>query len=84
MNIPKEHQTVMPYLMLQDATHFIDFTKEVFNATLAPGMPKYHKDGKSLMHCEINIGGCTIMFTDATEQWQPQKRKFICVRRKCR
>lgn len=77
MNIPKEHQAVMPYLILQDATQFIDFTKAVFNAALTTGMPKYREDSKSLMHCEINIGGCTIMFTDATEQWKPQNANLF-------
>lgn len=70
MNIPQGHQAVMPYLMLPDAAKFIDFTKAVFNAS--PGMQRLRDDGNTIMHAEINIGGSTIMFADATAQWTPQ------------
>jgi PhnB protein len=70
MNIPKEHQTIMPYLMLEKAAKFSDFAKTVFNAVIIKW--KLRKDGKTPMHCELTIGGSTIMFTEATEQWKPQ------------
>ena len=34
MNIPKGYQAVMPYLMMEDAAGFIEFTKGVFDAEL--------------------------------------------------
>lgn len=34
MNIPIGHQAVMPYLMMEDATKFIEFAKSVFDADL--------------------------------------------------
>ena len=34
MEIPKGHQAVMPYLMVEDAAKFIEFTKDVFDAEL--------------------------------------------------
>ncbi len=70
MKIPAAHQTVMPYLMLEGAAKFIDFTKAVFNAEVL--QHKLHEDEKSVMHAEIIIGGCTLMFTEAREQWKPQ------------
>lgn len=33
MNLPAEHQTVMPYLILKGAAQFIEFTKNVFGAS---------------------------------------------------
>jgi PhnB protein len=68
MKVPKGHQVVMPYLMVNGALRFIDFVKTVFNAELS-NMHKLSEDGSTVMHSEITIGGCTIMFSDATEQW---------------
>jgi uncharacterized glyoxalase superfamily protein PhnB len=72
MNIPNGHQIVMPYLMLDNALKFIDFTKEVFDAVLTTNMHQLRPDGKSVLHSEVRIGGCTIMFSDASEQWKKQ------------
>lgn len=72
MNIPKGHQTVMPYLMLHGALQFIDFTKKVFDSILVENMHKLGSDGSRVIHSEIMVGGSTIMFTDATEQWKEQ------------
>ncbi|MES2478382.1 MAG: VOC family protein [Bacteroidota bacterium] len=69
MNIPNHHQTVMPYLMLTGAAHFIDFAIKVFDAQLLN--KRMHVNG-TIMHAEIQIGGCTIMLSEATEQWKPQ------------
>lgn len=72
MNVPQGHQAVMPYLMLNGALKFIDFTKNVFDAALVSNMHKVRQNGVTVMHSEISIGGSTIMFTDATEQWPIQ------------
>jgi PhnB protein len=70
MNIPKNHQTVMPYLILKGALNFIEFTKTVLNATVLHA-PHLRDDGTA-QHAEINIHGCTIMVADASEDWLPQ------------
>jgi len=49
----------------------LNFTQAVFNAKLTTDMHKLHENG-TVMHSEITIGGSTIMFTDATEQWKEQ------------
>lgn len=69
MNIPQHHQRVMPYLMLANAAQFIEFALTVFDAQLLS--KQLHVNG-SLMHSEIQIGECTIMLSEATEQWKPQ------------
>ena len=70
MNIPQNHQAVMPYLMLHGAPKFIDFTIAVFGADA--GTKQFRDDGVTLIHAEIHIAGSTIMIAEATEQWQPQ------------
>lgn len=72
MNLPKGHQVIMPYLMVKGALKFIDFVKAVFNAELTTSMHKLREDTKTVLHSEVTIGGSTIMFTDATEQWREQ------------
>lgn len=59
----------MPYLMLEGATKFIEFTQAVFGAELT-----HHsmRTETLLGHCEIRIGGSTIMFSDASAEWAPQ------------
>ena len=67
MNIPTGHQAVMPYLMMEDAAGFIEFIKSVFNAEMT------HQDmrGEIIGHCEANINGSTIMFSQSRDEWKP-------------
>jgi PhnB protein len=70
MNIPAEHQTIMPYLILQGALKFIDFTKNVFGAT-ETNTKALREDG-TVMHAEITLNGSTIMITDEITDWAKQ------------
>jgi PhnB protein len=70
MKLPVGHQTIMPYLILEGALQFIDFTKNVFNAETS-GQQSLRHDG-TVMHAEIHIDGSTIMVTDASEDWKKQ------------
>ena len=72
MKLPKGHQTILPYLMVNGALKFIDFVKDVFNAELTTSMHRLRDDGVSVNHSEVTIGGSTIMFSDATSQWPVQ------------
>ena len=58
----------MPYLMLDDAKAFIAFIKEVLGAELTH--ETYNDDG-SAAHCEANINGGTIMFSNSRVEWKP-------------
>jgi PhnB protein len=67
--IPANYQTVMPYLLIKDAAKFIAFTEKVFGATATH---KVMRDEHIIMHAEIMIGECTIMFADATDTYKTQ------------
>lgn len=69
INIPENYQAVMPYLILKNADHFIDFTRIAFGAT---EQLKTMRDENTIMHAEVNINGSTIMFADATDTYSQQ------------
>lgn len=66
MKIPQGHQPIMPYLIIKDAGKFIEFTKSVFGASEI--FKSYRdNDNQIIMHAEVRISGCNIMFADVTE-----------------
>ncbi len=67
MKIPENNQTVMPYLILENAAGFILFTQKVFGAK---EISKSMREENVIMHAEIMIGDSTIMFADVTEQFK--------------
>lgn len=69
MKNPEGHQTIMPYLILEGAEKFIDFTKEVFNAELTN--KELRENETCIRHAEITINGSTIMLADTAPQWTP-------------
>src|SRR5664279_4024196 len=68
MKIPGGHQKIMPYLIVEGAEKFIEFTSNVFEAKEM--YKAMREDGKTIMHAEIQIDGSTIMFADATDQYK--------------
>jgi PhnB protein len=66
LNIPENYQTVMPYLIIKDASKLIEFTQKVFDAKETH---RTMRDEQTIMHGEIMIGESTIMFADATEKF---------------
>lgn len=66
MKFPDTHQTVMPYLIINNAASFIVFTQKVFGATESI---KIMRDEDTIMHAEIMIGSSTIMFADSNETY---------------
>ena len=66
MKIPENYQTVMPYLIIEGAQKFMDFTKAVFDAKETYN---HARSEGVIMHGEIIIGGSTIRFADATAQF---------------
>lgn len=69
MKLPEGHQAIMPYLILNGAQQFMDFTKTVFNSEVT--FSQLGEGGK-IGHSEIQISGSTIMFSETTEKWKEQ------------
>lgn len=67
MKIPKGHQAVMPYLIINGAAAFLDFVKKVFPVQVTH---ESRNDDATLGHCEIQIHGSTIMFANGSKDWK--------------
>jgi uncharacterized glyoxalase superfamily protein PhnB len=68
MEIPSEHQTIMPYLIVPGAEKFSAFMQKVFGAEET--FKRLREDEKTVMHAEIKIGNSTIMFADTTNKFK--------------
>lgn len=69
VHIPEGYNTVMPYLIINNANEFLKFTQEVFGAT---EKMKVMRDETIIMHAEILIGESCIMFAGANDQFSVQ------------
>lgn len=69
LNIPSGYQTVMPYLILNNANGFLTFVQEVFDAK---EKQKHYNDKNEIMHAEVILGDSTIMFGSSGDQWGTQ------------
>lgn len=56
----------MPYLIIHNASGFIDFTKEVFAAT---EVSRHMREEGIVMHAELRMGESIVMLAEATEQY---------------
>ncbi|WP_139377332.1 VOC family protein [Daejeonella lutea] len=68
LDFPKNHQRLMPYLVMKDADRFIRFMQDVFGAK---EKMNYKPDGKIIAHAELSIGESVIMFSGDTTQLEP-------------
>ena len=68
-SIPAGYQQIMPYLIIKNAGTFMQFMKTVFDAT---EKMVAMRDEHIIMHGELTIGDCCIMFADATDDFSQQ------------
>jgi PhnB protein len=66
--IPKDYNSVTPYLVVRGAAQAIDYYKKVFGATETVRMPG--PDGK-IGHAELKIGNSHIMLADESPSMGP-------------
>lgn len=69
MKNPDYYRTVMPYLVLDDVTAFLKFTKNVFGAEEKMKRTDEHS---RIVHAEIMIGDSAIMAGESNEEWSSQ------------
>jgi PhnB protein len=67
--IPEHYQRVMPYLIVDRASQFLVFMQTVFGAKETH---RAMRDDQIIMHGELMIGDCTIMFADSTPKFLPR------------
>lgn len=67
IQIPKGHQAVMPYLMLENAALFRDFVTKVLDGKITA--THMQPDSDLIMHSEVEINGSTVMFCDSRKEW---------------
>lgn len=69
VSIPEGYQQIMPYLIINNASGFLNFTKLVFGAE---EKLMQMRDQNTIMHAEIKIGASVIMFADSTPEFPAQ------------
>lgn len=78
MHIPPNYLPVMPYLILDKAPEFLEYSKKVFGAQEQMIVPGNEQD--SIRHGEIKIHNAVIMFAQSTADWkQKSSGMFIFV-----
>lgn len=66
--IPEGFHTVTPFLMVDNASGFIDFVQNAFGGKVTYKMKS--DDGK-VMHATVKVGDSTLMISDPTERYGP-------------
>jgi len=69
IKIPEGYQQVMLYLIIQNAAAFMDFMMKVFDAK---EKYKVMRDEHTIMHGEVSLGECTVMFAESTDAYSVQ------------
>lgn len=62
--VPEGFRTVTPYVVVEDATRFMEFIEKSFNGKITFVM---RQDDHKVMHATVQIGDSTIMVCDAME-----------------
>ena len=63
---PQNYKSLSPYLVLDDATRFIDLAKKVFQAE---EKRKYQRENGSIIHAELCIDDSILMIADSTKEY---------------
>jgi len=71
----KDHQSIIPYLILENAAAFIEFTHLVFNAKTL--LIKYRDDERTVMHAEIKVGHTVLMIAEKTDEYEQSLGNFF-------
>ncbi len=67
---PHNYNSLSPYLIVDNAQNFIDFTKKIFNAKQ---LRRFDRENGKIAHCEIQIDDTVIMVSDSLENFPANK-----------
>ncbi|KEQ29205.1 hypothetical protein [Pedobacter antarcticus] len=71
----KDKQTIIPYLMLENAAAFVSFAKMVFDAEII--MMELAEDNRTILLAEIKIGLNIILLAEAVDPCGVSKGNFL-------
>ena len=63
---PQNYNSLSPYLVLDDASRFMDLAKKVFHAE---EKRKYQRENGSIIHAELYIDDSILMIADSTKEY---------------
>lgn len=63
----KDQQTIIPYLMLENAAGFIDFAGIVFNAEVI--LLNQADDNRTVLNAELKIGHTIVLLSEAKDKY---------------
>lgn len=63
----KDQQTIIPYLMLENALGFIDFVQVIFNAEIL--LQHMDDDNRTVLNAEIRIGHTILLLSEAKDRY---------------
>lgn len=64
--VPEGYETVIPYLVVDQAADVVDFLTRAFDAQTIMALRR--SDG-TVGHTELTVGRSTVMLSDATAEW---------------
>lgn len=68
MTKPEGYNTIIPYLIVNNAAGFMQFMQDVFGAQETM---RHMRDESTIMHAEMRVGDSVIMLADATGEYLP-------------
>ena len=68
MTKPEGYNTIIPYLIVNNAAGFMQFMTDVFEAKETM---RHMRDESTIMHAEMRVGDSVIMLADATGEYLP-------------
>lgn len=71
----KDQQTIIPYLMLENAGRFMEFVQTVFNGQIL--FLNMDDDNRTVLNAEIKIGHTVILLSDAKDKYGIARGNFF-------
>jgi len=71
----KDRQTIIPYLMLENAKEFIEFAQIVFNAETL--LLNLGEDNRTVLNAEVRIGHTVLLLSEAKDKYGKATGNFF-------
>ena len=71
----KDQQTIIPYLMLENALAFVNFAQVVFNAKIIA--LNLNDDNRTVLNAELQMGHNVVLLTEAKDKYGKAVGNFL-------